>query len=412
MSDQPRFTCVSFPVLPFDEGVETAMGHLAEVGFDHLMLCCGIYTGYRLVMPRNPQRAIYSLEEGMQYYRPNEANYSETKIKPRASDDFAGVNLLGEAVEHGRRCGVTVGAWLPLFANGRIAKQHPDVAVRNIYGSADRLFLCYNNPDVLGFVRGMVRDVVLDYGVDVVETDKVPQTLLELNAFAGRIDPVLRLIGSFCFCEHCRSKAAELGFDLSAIEKHALKLAEATLRIAPHTVNALADELQGDAEVPLLLLDEPLLYDLLRLRMLTVRQYLERLREEVHAMRAGTQMSACFVPPFKIGHDATQPRAWLCGQSYKNAADVVDYVNSVIHWGENVVAYDTRRAADAIGGRCGLDVHVPAYGRFSPQQTPRLAEAALANGANAVSFFCYDLMSDDMLASLKAWIAHQRSRQP
>ena len=68
------------------------------------------------------------------------------------------------------------------------------------------------------------------------------------------------------------------------------------------------------------------------------------------------------------------------------------------------MAYDTRRAADAVAGRCGLDVHVPAYGRFSPERTPRLADAALANGADSVSFFCYDLMTDRMVEALKAWM--------
>jgi hypothetical protein len=405
----PKSCCVSFPVLPHDMGPERTMAHLKEIGFDHLMICCGIYTGYRLVMPRNPERAIYSLEEGLQYYRPNPSHYDETSLRPQASADFADLDVLGGAVEHGRRLGLSVGAWLPLFANGRLAKQRPEAAVQNLYGSRDRLFLCYNNPDVLGFVRGMVRDVVLDYGVDVVETDKIPQTQLELNAFAGRIDPVLRLAGSFCFCAHCERKAAELGFDLAAMRRHARRLAEESLRIPPHVVNALADQLQGDAEAPLLMLDEPLIYDLLRLRMLTVRQYLAGLREEVRAMNPRTLVSACFVPPFKIGHDASQPRAWLCGQSYRNVADVVDYINSVIHWERDVVEYDTRRAAAAVAGRCGLNVHVPAYGRFSPQQTPLLAQTALDAGADAVSFFCYDLMSEDMVRSVGAWLAQRRA---
>ena len=409
IKDHPKFSCLSFPVLPHDLGLERTMTHMKEIGFEHLMLCCGIYAGYRLVMPRNKKRAVYSLEEGMQYYRPNEEHYRDTPIKPVATSDLAKVDTLEGAVRYGRELGMTVGAWLPLFANGRVAKQHPEAAIQNLYGSPDRLFLCYNNPDVLEFVRGMVRDVVLDYGVDVVETDKIPQTVLEISAFAGRIDPILRFVGSFCFCRHCKAKAAELGFDLAAMKRRARALAEGSLRIPPHIVNRLSDDLQGDADMPLLLLDEPLMYDMLRLRHLTVREYLKGLRKEVRAMRKGTQLSATFVPPQKIGHDSTQPRSWLCGQSYKNVADVVDFINGVVHWERDVVAYDTRLAANAIAGRCRLDLHVPAYGRFSPEETPQLAEAALANGADSVSFFCYDLMTDDMIASLKSWIAAQKS---
>jgi len=407
MAKSTKFSCVSFAVLPYDFGAERTMDELHEAGFQHLMFCCGIYAGYRLVMPRNAERAVYALEEGCQYHRPNDAHYG--RIKPLYTSDLGDRDLLGEVIKHAHARGITVGAWLTFFANGRIAKAHPEVAVRNLYGSADRLYLCYNNPDVLEFVWGMTRDVVETYGVDVVEVDKIPQTVLELNTFAGRMDPIVRFVGSFCFCEHCHAKAAELGFDLRAIKKHARKLVDASLRIPPHVINRLADDLQGDSEIPLLLVDEPMMYDLLRIRLLTVRRYMEEVRRRVKALSARTQVSVAFVPPFKIGHDASAPRSWLCGQSYKNIADVVDILNCVIHWERDVVAYEARRAANAVAGRCRLDVHVPAYGRFSPEETPALAETALANGADSVSFFCYDLMTEEMLRSVGAWIKARRA---
>ena len=407
MKPTARFSCVSFPVLPHDLGVERVMDELRALGFRHLMICCGIYTGYRLVMPRNPRRAIYALEEGMQYYRPNQEHYKDTKISPQATRDFADVDMLGEVVKHAHARRLTVGAWLPVFANGRIAKCYPEAAIRNLYGSPDRLFLCYNNPDVLEFTWAMIRDVVEDYRVDVVELDKIPQTLLELNVFSGRLDPIVRFIGSFCFCDHCAGKARAMGFDLPSIRRHGLRLVEDSLKVAPHTINRLAGELQGDAEIPLLLVDEPLMYDLLRLRLMTVREYVRDVRQRVKALNKKAQVSVAFVPPFKIGHDASAPRSWLCGQSYKNIADVVDYINCVIHWEQDVVAYDTRRAANAVAGRCRLDVHVPAYGRFAPDETLGLAETALASGADSVSFFCYDLMTDDMVKSIGRWIKNQ-----
>ena len=401
---KPRYTCVSFPVLPYDMGIEQSMAEIKDAGFDHYFLCCGIYAPYRLVMPRNTNRGIYSLEEGMQYYQPKETFYSNTKIRPMASKDFGSIDVLGETVKHAKKYGLTVGAWLPIFANGRIAKAYTDTAVENIYGSKDRLYLCYNNPDVLEFAKAMCLEMVAEYGVDTVELDKIPQTNLELNAFAGRVDPILRFIGSFCFCEHCHREAKELGFDLNSIKKHAKKLADECLKIAPSTVNALSSELQGDAEIPLLLLDEPLMLDLLRLRMLTTRNILKDLSREIKAVKESTQVSVAFVPQFKIGHDAASPRSWLGGQSNKNVADVVDVINSVIHWEKDVVAYDTRRAANSVGGKCILDVHLPAYGRFAPGQTIELAKTALANGADYLSFFCWDLMTEEMVKSLKNYI--------
>ena len=55
-----------------------------------------------------------------------------------------------------------------------------------------------------------------------------------------------------------------------------------------------------------------------------------------------------------------------------------------------------------------LDVHVPAYGRFSPKQTIELAETAADNGADALSFFCWDLMTDDMIKHIKNYIGNNK----
>ena len=404
-----RYTCASFPVLLNDMGVEKTIAEVKNCGFDHFFTCCGIYSPYRLVMPRNTKRGIYSLEEGMQYYYPNEKYYHGTKIKPAASKDFGKIDILGETIKYARQYGLTVGAWLPIFSNGRIAKTYTDTAIENLYGSKDRMYLCYNNPDVLTFSKAMIQEMVQEYNVDVVELDKIPQTNLELNAFAGRIDPILRFIGSFCFCEHCQKEAKELGFDLNAIKKHATKLASQCLTIAPSVVNGLGAELQGDAEIPLLLFDEPLMLDLIRLRMLTTRNIIRDFDSEIKNMNKNTKLSVTFVPPFKIGHDAASPRSWLGGQSYKNVADIVDIINSVIHWENDVVAYETKRASYSVEGKCMLDVHIPAYGRFSPEQTIELASTAAQNGADALSFFCWDLMSDDMVKHINSYIKENKS---
>lgn len=389
---------VQFPISFALEG-ESCCARMAEAGAGTLLFCTVIYSPYRLVLPRHPRKGIYSLEEGLYYYLPEAARYKDLPVKPLPSADFGGRDLLDEAVRGARRAGLKAGAWVTLFANGRIAKGHPDWAVRNLYDSSDRLFLCFNHPEVREYSLRVCEEMAERYALDEVMLDKIPQTCMEASAFGGRVDPVLRTLGSFCFCAHCAAAARRAGIDLAACREKALALAARSLAIPPHVVNARADELTGDTEVPLLLLDHPWVLDILRFRIDRIRDFLDELRKRLDAKRKGLVLSMAFVPPVKVGHDAASPRAWLCAQSYAAYKDsAADRIHCVVHWDADVVEYDTRRAVDATaGGRVKICTHVRAYGRTRPEELPGLVEAVRRGGADGVGYFCYDLMTDEML---------------
>jgi hypothetical protein len=117
------------------------------------------------------------------------------------------------------------------------------------------------------------------------------------------------------------------------------------------------------------------------------------------------KISACLVPPVKVGHDATSPRAWLGAQSYKKFSKVVDAIHGVIHWEPAVIAYDTRRARDSVNAgdpNCELVIHVAAYGCRRPEEMQSLVQAARGQGANSVAFFCHDLLEEPMIEAIKA----------
>jgi hypothetical protein len=301
--------------------------------------------------------------------------------------------------------GIALGAWVACFANGRVANEYPQHAVMNLYGSRDRLFLCFNDPEVQKFCLAMARDLAGRYPLGSIMADKIPQSMLELDSFGGRIDPLLRLVGSICFCEHCMAQATADGVDLRAAHQRALEVAEASRKVPQYVRDALVDELHGDTEAPLFLLEEPLFAEVLRWRMRCVAQFLKTLRTEVRRIRPECKVSACLVPPVKIGHDATAPRAWLGAQSYRQFAEVVDTIHSIIHWNTDVVTYDTRRARDAVnaaGGTCELAVHISVYGKRRPEEMKPLVGAAIRQGADSIAFFCHDFLDDEMIATIKA----------
>jgi uncharacterized lipoprotein YddW (UPF0748 family) len=394
---------IAFPSILDGLGPEQVMAEAANMGQSEFILCSIIYSGYRLVMPRHP-RQIYQLETGMTFYPADESAYKGCLIRPVSTRDYAGRDLFIEASKAAAKYSISLHAWVSCFANGRVAKEYPEAAVENLYGSRDRLFLCFNNPETRKFVLAMFGDLASRYPLAGLMADKIPQSMLELRAFGGQIDPLLRLVGSICFCDYCMTQAKKDGIDLPDAKRLALKIAEASRKVPQYVREGLADDLQGDTEVPLFLLEERLFAEVLRWRIETVARFLSQVRGLVKSIQPEIKLSACLVPPVKIGHDTTSPRAWLGAQSYRIFAPVVDAIHSVIHWNSDVVEYDTRRARDQIDAgntECELCTHVAAYGRRRPEEMERLVQAALGQGAESIAFFCHDLMDDRMMSAVK-----------
>jgi hypothetical protein len=395
---------ISFPCIIEGLGADRVMVEAAEMGHSEYILCSIIYKGYRMVMPRHP-RQIYQLETGMTFYPADESAYAGCLIRPKSTQDWAGRDLFQEAADAAAKVDIGLCAWVSCFANGRVAAEYPQVAVQNMYGSRDRLFICFNNPEVQNYCLAMFRDLVTRYPLTSIMADKIPQSMLELDSVGGRIDPLLRLAGSICFCEHCMAQAEKDGIDLQAVKQRALQIADATRRLPQYVIESLAGDLHGDTEIPLFLLEEPAFAEVLKWRIQCVVRFLSQVRETVRGIRPDCKLSAALVPPVKIGHDATAPRAWLGAQTYRAFAPVLDTLHCVIHWEPEVVAYDTRRARDQVDASnpdCELCVHVAAYGRRRPDEMDALAQATRQQGADSVGFFCHDLLSDDMIAAIKA----------
>jgi len=385
------------------ETPEQTVAGYRRAGANEMALFTSLYHGYRLLQPRYPHKAIYALETDRVFYEPDLSLY-EGPVKPERSEEFAGVDYLAAMSRACKAEGLRLVPLIPICAGERLAQSWPDLAVVNLYGAKDRLFLCYNNPQLRAYRLSMVRDIVGRYEVDAVMLDKIPQTMLEQSAFGGFFDAPLRTVGSFCFCEHCRAAAAEFDLDLDEVRSRAQEIAARSLAIPRYVVEALRDQLAGDTEIPLLLLEEPLVYRMLQFRFAAAVAWVRALGDAAREARAGVEVQAAFVPPAHIGHDMTSPRSWLTVQSYKEYRDVLDEIVCVVHWDADVVRFETARAVAAAEGRTKVTTSMRLYGATRPEDVGPLAEAALAGGSANVSFLGYDVTSDELLAALRAWV--------
>jgi hypothetical protein len=391
------------PTTPGEDAPQVA-ANLRRAGCNSLLFFTSLYHGYRLILRRYRQRAIYSLEADKVYYKPDLSLYKDCPLKPERSLDAGDVDYVAALTAACKAEGIRFSALIPMCAGERIAQTWPELAVTNLYGSKDRLFLCYNNPDVRRYRLAMVRDIVGRYDVDALMMDKIPQTMLEVSALTGLFDPPLRTVGSFCFCEHCRKRAAKSGLDLEEVRAKALEIADRSLRIPPHIIAALSGQLTGDTEIPLLMLEEPLIYRMLEFRFETAVEFAAEVCGLAKQLRPGIVVQAAFVPPCHVGHDATSPRTWLTIQSYKKYREVLDELLCVVHWEPDVVRFETARAVDAAGGKVKVTTSMRLYNSTRPEEVALLGDAALAGGSEGVSFLGYDVTTDELLQALRAWV--------
>ncbi|MBX7255716.1 MAG: hypothetical protein K1Y02_05105 [Candidatus Hydrogenedentes bacterium] len=378
--------------------------NLKKVGATGLLFFTSLYHGYRLLQRRYPSKAIYSLETDRICFEPDLSFYADCSIRPGLSKDFAGRDWVAEMGKALHAEGLAFNPLIPVCAGERLVQEMPEIAVKNLYGSADRLFMCYNNPDVRAYRLAMVRDLASRYAFDNLMLDKIPQIMLEQCAFSGIFDAPLRTVGSACFCEHCKAAAAERNVDLEEIRLKAIEIANQSLSIPSHIMAAQGTKVMGDTEVPLLLLEEPLVYQLLQFRFETAVSFVGEIRRALKSCKPKAGLQAAFVPPSHFGHDMTSPRSWMTIQSYKKYADVLDEIYCIVHYEPDVVRFETQRAVAAAGGRTKIVTGMRFYGSTRPEEIAPLAEAALAGGSQGVHFLGYDITTDELLTALRAWV--------
>lgn len=383
-----------------DESATEVATNLRKYGATGLIFFSSLYHGYRLIQRRYPHKAIYSLETDRTFWEPDLSLYDDCRIKPQRSIDAADVDCVADLSAACKAEDLKFSVLVPICAGERTVQDHPDLAVTNIYGAKDRLFMCYNNPDVRAYRMAMVRDLVGRYDVDALMLDKIPQTMLEQEAFNGMFDPPLRTVGSFCFCEHCKEEARRRDLDLDEVKARCLEIANRSLKIPPHIVEGLRDQLVGDTEMPLLMLEEPLIRKMLEFRFAAAIDLVRDIGALARELKPEIIYQAAFVPPMHIGHDMTSPRAWLTVQSYKLYADVLDEIHAIVHWDPDVVRFETTRAVDAAEGRTKIITGMRLYGVTRPEEVAALKQAALDGGASGLHFLGYDVATDELLERL------------
>ncbi len=233
-----------------DEGYERALGRLAgEIGVEAVAVdaVTDEVTGFR---PRTVQGPKKIHVESGAHFQPSEACYANSRIRPVASPWIKSRNPLSAIAKAAEANGLSLRVGVDCCCNRSLAQRYPWAARVDLYGDADRQWLCPSHPDVREYLASLIEDLSKHYPVETVEVRHAHFGWLQDTGWLGlrtAVGVVDSLLLTWCFCSACRQRGVEAGVDMEAARRSAVGLMERRLANEGPRFATLDELLTGDA---------------------------------------------------------------------------------------------------------------------------------------------------------------------
>jgi hypothetical protein len=290
-----------------------------------------------LFYTHNKVRKFYLPENSRVYYRIDEANFKNTRLKPRYSERefLKDRDWLDILVKEGRSRRTKVGIELShtIFDTDIARNEHPEILQRDVLGNLindTQGLLCSNHPDVHEYQRAMFYDAVKNHDVDFIQTClltfsqggavKAPwfyETWMDINK--ANLANLLGVALGGCFCESCKARAKEWGFDWDIITRDMAVLRNVALATAYRCQDYLMENnltLGSNVTESMFLFEYPGLAEFLKFRIRSITELFKDIYESVHEAKKDID--------FRYNNYMRYPE--YSGVSFK---DIAPYVDSV-----------------------------------------------------------------------------------
>jgi hypothetical protein len=295
-----------------DEGVEPVLETLHETtGANSAYLVALMHQEKRpltdFYYPHDPKRKTYFPEDSRVYWQPHAESYRDTRIKPLTSDrpEFKDRDTLDMLVKAARKAGWKTGAEIShtVLDLDRAAGDYSFAVQRDIYGHPLGQMICPNIPDSRAYVIGLFTDLVRNYDLDFVQTCLLPFVAGRLKASAGTrglvyqmgtgspgasvnaAERILHVALGGCFCEHCAEAAKSHGFDLGAVRRNLLPVADMLDNARPAQIHEVAVLHASNTGAAAVLLRHPEIFEWLKFRALTLTDFYRDIHAAVARIR-------------------------------------------------------------------------------------------------------------------------------
>lgn len=203
-----------------DEGYDAVLHKLREeVKLDAINLASAYHT-FDMLRPHLPANNTLEVSQSAIYFEPQESLYGA--IKPHVSPLMQNENWWGEAAKAAASAGINLNSWTVFFHNSYLAQSHPECAEVRCTGDISKSALCPANPDVRAFAIALSRDLVLNYGISLLECESLAYSgwgHLHYHAKHGiDLGAGGRYLFSLCFCDSCKKRAMEANIDIAQLQ--------------------------------------------------------------------------------------------------------------------------------------------------------------------------------------------------
>ncbi|MFB6135855.1 MAG: hypothetical protein ABEJ04_03770 [Halobacteriaceae archaeon] len=382
-------TLWTYPWSLYAEGVDEALADLATRGVDAVAPAAH-YHSVESMQPRTPDR-LFDRRAGGCYFDPDPERFAETPVDPvpnaveGVDDPLAGV--VDAAADHG----LAVHGWTVLFHNSRLGAANPEYQTRDAFGNAHEHSFCPSHEAVRAYFEAVVGSLA-DYGLSEIELESVgyPSAFHPHDTTFGHhkrqvlTTPTEEWLFSQCFCEACRSRAAERDVNVDRARSIVRRLLRESFEDPHSDPPALAA----------LLREYPTLDDLFDVRAEVVGDLLERL-----AAAAGDADLDCYLMD---GFGVDPGDGWPAGVRLDDVERHCDRATALCYVSDPDVARDRVRTLER-----SVDVPVDAGVTLDPDVVQReaefraLFEAVRAEATGDVNVYHHSLATEAQLD----WVA-------
>jgi hypothetical protein len=205
-----------------DEGIERVLDRLAgEVGAQGISLSVAVADVVVLRSNLQMRPRLLRVESGV-FFQPDASRYRGTRLRPVVSRAIRKSNPLPKIIAAAQERGLSVRVRVA-GTNGRtLVIRHPHAACRNVFDDPWPDRLCPSNPDVRGYLCGLVDDLGSNYAIEAVELADFgfPYAIAGGGAVqVGRPldDQAMRWLLTCC-CPSCRQAATRTGLNVETYE--------------------------------------------------------------------------------------------------------------------------------------------------------------------------------------------------
>jgi hypothetical protein len=208
-----------------DEGYETPLQLLKQNGLTHVSLAAAYHAG-RFLLPHNPRRKVYFLEDGTVYFQPTASRYK--KVKPLVNSYVKQGHHVASVRRAAERAGLGLNAWVVCCHNTPLGTSYPSIACVNAFGDAMPHNLCPSSTDVRQYLSAVVRDLS-SQGVQRIELEAMQFQGFTHGVHHERegiaLTPAYRFLLGLCFCRSCFERSKGI-VDLVPIQRYTRKTLE------------------------------------------------------------------------------------------------------------------------------------------------------------------------------------------